>query len=175
MAHNHKSPQPTDRDRASGDARRYRTRGVDVEIRERRLGLEGSRAKDNQVELALDGKRIDVEMIDGKYHCQLANQFTAFDSLDQVIDTLLANEGRTWTLHGHVCDARCAAGKHHHHGTGGHAHHHAEGDQGHPHAAKPDHDHDHDNDHDHAHGASDDSALPSTRHAKPRGRQRGRR
>ena len=171
MAHTDKSPQQTGRDSASGDVRRYRTRGIDVEIREGRLGLAGSRAKDNQVELTLDGTRIDVEMIDGKYHCQLANQFTAFDSLDQVVDTLLANEGRTWTLHGHVCDARCAAGGHHHHGAEGHDHQ-AHGDHGHSHAAEHDHD---PGDHDHAHGARADSPPHPTAPAKRRGRQRGRR
>ena len=98
--------------------RKYRSRGVEVEVREAR----------NHVELTLDGKPIHVSIIDGKVHCQLANQFRAFDSIDDVVDTLLANEGRTWTLHGHVCDERC--------GPAGHHHGHADGD-GHEHA----HDH----------------------------------
>lgn len=96
--------------------RHYRRRGVDVEIRE---------AKDH-VELKLDGKPIPVRIIDGEVHCQLASMFSAFGSVDDVVDTLLANEGRTWTLHGHVCDERCQRGEHH-----------------------PDHSHDHGHGHDH--------------------------
>jgi hypothetical protein len=96
--------------------RHYRSRGVDVEIREAR----------NRVELKLDGKAIHVSIIDGMVHCQLANQFRAFDSIDDVVDTLLANEGRTWTLHGHVCDERCGESGHHHGHSFGH-------DQGHHH------------------------------------------
>jgi hypothetical protein len=92
--------------------RQYRSRGVEVEIRE---------AKD-QVELKLDGIPIHVSIIDGKVHSQLANQFRAFDSIDEVVDTLLSNEGKTWTLHGHVCDARCRAGGHHHDHSEGHSH-----------------------------------------------------
>jgi hypothetical protein len=98
--------------------RRYQSRGVEVEIREAK----------NHVELKLDGKPVHVSIVDGKVHSQLANQFRAFDSIDEVVDTLLANEGRTWTLHGHLCDARCAEGGHHHdpshgtHGHGGHDH-----------------------------------------------------
>lgn len=98
--------------------RRYRSRGVDVEIREAR----------NRIDLKLDGKPIRVSMIDGKVHCQLAHAFRTFASVDEVVDTLLANQGRTWTLHGHVCDERCGEGGHHHddphaHGPGpGHRH-----------------------------------------------------
>lgn len=103
--------------------RSYRSRGVNVEIRE---------AKD-RVELKLDGKPIHVSIIDGKVHSQLAHMFRAFDSVDDIVDTLLANEGRTWTLHGHLCDERCRKGEHHHeHGQNrghdhGHDHHHGEG------------------------------------------------
>lgn len=86
-----------------GETRRYRSRGVEVEISEAR----------DRVELKLDGKPIHVSIVDGEIHCQLANQFTAFGSIDEVVDTLLANEGRTWTLHGHVCDERCREGRHH--------------------------------------------------------------
>jgi hypothetical protein len=93
--------------------RRYRSRGVDVEIREAK----------NHVELKLDGKPVHVSIIDGKVHSQLANQFRAFDSIDEVVDTLLKNEGRTWTLHGHICDARCAEGGHHHDPSQGHGEH----------------------------------------------------
>jgi hypothetical protein len=121
------------RNTSEADVRRYRTRGVEVEIKQTNLGLRGARAADNHVELTLDGKPIDVEMVDGKYHSQLANQFTAFDSIDEVVDTLLANEGRTWTLHGHFCDERCGPGGHHH--GGGHApgHDHDHGEGGHDH------------------------------------------
>ena len=100
-------PKRTGRHTSEADVREYRTRGVEVRIRETSLGLHGARALDNRVELTLDGKPIHVSIVDGKVHCQLANQFTAFDSIDDVVDTLLANEGRTWTLHGHVCDERC--------------------------------------------------------------------
>lgn len=112
--------------------RRYRTRGVDVEIRETSLGLRAARAADNRVELTLDGKRIAVSMVDGKYHCQLANQFVEFATIDAVVETLLANEGRTWTLHGHFCDERCGRGGHHHGGAGdgGHDHDHGHGTGG---------------------------------------------
>jgi hypothetical protein len=111
MAHPHgRSPQPKKSGRAK--TRRFRSRGVDVEIRE----------APDRVELLLDGNPVDVEVIDGEFHSQLANQFTAFASIDDVVDTLLANEGRTWTLHGHVCDERCAHGKHHHDHADGHEH-----------------------------------------------------
>jgi len=86
----------------------YRSRGVDVETRETK----------KRVEVRLDGMPIDVEIVDGEYHSQFANQFTSFASLDEVVDTLLANEGRTWTLHGHFCDERCGPAGHHH----GHSH-----------------------------------------------------
>lgn len=100
--------------------RRFRSRGVDVEIREGR----------NRVELKLDGQPIRVAIIDGKVHCQLAGQFRTFESIDDVVDTLLANEGRTWTLHGHICDERCGeAGHHHHDHPAGHDH----GHEGHGH------------------------------------------
>ena len=132
-----KSPR---RSTAETGIRRYRMRGVDVAIKEDNLGLHGGRAADNKVQLTLDGKPIDVEMVDGKYHCQLANQFVAFDTIDEVVDTLLANEGRTWTLHGHFCDERCGPAGHHHGGGGGHApgdEHDAGGGHGHG----PDHGH----------------------------------
>jgi hypothetical protein len=97
--------------------RSYRSRGVDVEIRERK----------DHVEVTLDGVPIRVDIVDGEYHSQLANQFTAFASVDEVVDTLLANEGRTWTLRGHICDERCGPAGHHHEGP----HHHDHGDHGH--------------------------------------------
>jgi hypothetical protein len=101
--------------------RRYRSRGVDVEIREAR----------KRVELKLDGQPIEVSIIDGKVSCQLAGQFRMFESVDEVVDTLLANEGRTWTLHGHVCDERCSETGHHHDHAEGHNHGHVEGHQHH--------------------------------------------
>lgn len=107
-------------------ARSYRSRGVDVEIKESK----------SRVEVKLDGVPIDVSVLDGKFHSQLANQFTEFGSLDALVDTLLANEGRTWSLHGDVCNERCGPGGHHHdHGSGGgHDHgggHHDHGEGGH--------------------------------------------
>jgi hypothetical protein len=60
----------------------------------------------NFVELRFDGKAIDVSVVNGRFHSQLANQFTEFGSVDNIVELLLANEGRTWTLHGHVCDER---------------------------------------------------------------------
>lgn len=97
--------------------RKYRSRGVDVEISESK----------SRVELKLDGVPINVNIIDGKFHNQLANQFTEFGSLDALVETLLENEGRTWSLHGHVCDERCAAGGHHHDSGTGHQHDQGEG------------------------------------------------
>jgi hypothetical protein len=85
-------------------SRSYRSRGVDVEIVE----------SADKVELTLDGHPIDVELIDGEYFSNTAGMFTSFGSVDEIVDTLLANEGRTWTLHGHVCDERCGPGGHHH-------------------------------------------------------------
>lgn len=70
--------------------RRFRSHGVDVEIRE----------SAERSELTLDGHPVDVEVIDGEYHSQLANMFEAFASMEELVDTLLANEGRTWTLRG---------------------------------------------------------------------------
>jgi hypothetical protein len=107
--------------------RAFRQRGVDVELRE----------AGNRVELTLDGHPVAVTVDRGEFHSQLANQFMAFPSLDHLVDTLLANEGRTWTLHGHLCDERCRAGRHAHgpgQGAGGHAGHdhgsHAHGHDG---------------------------------------------
>jgi len=90
--------------------RRYRSRGVDVEIRETTVRPVGKDPHTGTVELTLDGVPIPVSAIDGQYHSQLANQFTAFGTIDDVVETLLDNEGRTWTLH---------SGGGHNHGTGG--------------------------------------------------------
>ena len=120
--HDHSSHAPAPQD---GTTRRFTSRGVIVEITE---------AKDRAA-LTLDGIPIEVEMVDGQYFSHLAHMFTGFGSMDALVDTLLASEGRTWSLHGHVCDERCAShGGHHDHGSHhGGAHHH---DGGH-------HDHDH--------------------------------
>lgn len=108
---------------APSATRRYRSRGVDVEIRESR----------GRVELSFDGVAIPVSFIDGRYHSDRANQFRAFESVDEIVETLLSNEGRTWTLHGHVCDERCAGGSHHDHGHdhGGAGHGHGGAGHGH--------------------------------------------
>jgi hypothetical protein len=93
---------------------RFRSRGVDVEIRQ----------DTDRVELALDGISIPVTIIDGQFHSQIANQFTAFDSLDDIVETLLANEGRTWTLHGNLrsgsTDPQGRGQPGHEHGEAGH-------------------------------------------------------
>lgn len=106
--------------------RRYRSRGVDVEVGEAKPAIamkhDGRTTETSVIELKLDGKPIHVSLIDGKYYSQLANQFTAFGSVDDIVDTLLTNEGRTWTLHGHLCDERCSDGDHHHENDHGHTH-----------------------------------------------------
>ena len=68
--------------------RSFRSQGVDVTIRE---------SKD-RVELELNGEPIEVAKIDDQYHSQLAHQFRPFDSMDELVDTLLRNEGRFWKL-----------------------------------------------------------------------------
>ena len=98
--------------------RRFKRLGVDVQIREAR----------DRVELTLDGNPIAVSLVDGQYHCQLAHPFTGFGSVEAVVDSLLASEGRLWTLHGHVCDERCDEIGHQH---------------GHEHGGPPGHEHDH--------------------------------
>ena len=94
--------------------RRFRSRGIDVEIRE----------APDRVELSLDGIPIEVELVDGAFHSPLANQFEGFSSVDEIVDLLLENEGRTWTLHGHICDDRCGPHGHHHDLDEGHTHDH---------------------------------------------------
>ena len=116
-------------------ARKYRSRGVDVEIRE---------AAD-RVELMLDGHPIKVDLLDGKYSSQTSNMFRTYDSVEEIVEELLANEGRTWTLHGGP-DCHC---DHDHEDEHEHEHHHD-----HDHLVDHDHDdgHDHDGGHDHAGG-----------------------
>ena len=113
MIHRHEESSQPERQpakRRRSVTRRYRSRGVDVEIRE----------SADRIELTLDGISVPVSIVDGQFHSQLANQFTAFETIDEIVETLLANEGRTWTLHGHVCDERC--GPHGHHDEPGHRH-----------------------------------------------------
>jgi hypothetical protein len=86
--------------------RSFRSRNVDVFIRE----------SDDRVEVTLDGQPIDVEKIDGEYHSQLANQFVGFKTLDELVDTLLHNEGRVWSLSG---DIGSPGGHRHGGGAGG--------------------------------------------------------
>jgi hypothetical protein len=122
MAQHHgESPQPKRRPvkRRRPVTRTYRSRGVDVEIRE----------SADRVDLTLDGIPVPVSIVDGEFHSQLANQFTAFETVEEIVETLLANEGRTWTLHGHVCDERCGPRGHHH--EPGHQHEHSHGEHGH--------------------------------------------
>jgi hypothetical protein len=90
----HESPLQT-------TTRRFRRRGVDVEIRESKRQLEATDlARPAAIELTLDGIPVAVSIVDDKYQSQLANQFTEFETIDDVVDALLATEGRTWTLHG---------------------------------------------------------------------------
>jgi hypothetical protein len=131
-------PHPSHQTPEEG-TRRFRSRGVDVEIRTVRR---------NAVELKLDGVPIEVEVVDGEFHSQRAHMFASFASIDALVDTLLSNEGRTWTLHGHVCDARCSTQGHHH--GGGESHH-------------PGHVHVHDS----------RSAAPRRRRPAKAGRERG--
>jgi hypothetical protein len=113
--------------------RRFLNRGVLVEISE--SPGDAARGASHRVALTLDGVPIDVTVEGGEYFAHEAHMFTGFGSMDVLVDHLLANEGRLWTLHGHVCDERCRGG-HHHHGDGsGHGHG--------PGPVTPDHPHDH--------------------------------
>lgn len=134
MAHSSRRPARRKRRRSQPakpeTVRGFQSRGVDVEIRE----------AGETVELSLDGHPIAVTKDGDEFHSQLANQFMAFPTIDDVVETLLRNEGRTWTLHGHLCDERCTARGHH--SDEGHAH----GGSEHDHAGHDHHEHD---DHDH--------------------------
>lgn len=70
--------------------RSFRSRGVDVTIRE----------EDDSVALELNGQPIEVAKIEGQYHSQTAHQFRTFDTIDEIVETLLRNEGRYWKLEG---------------------------------------------------------------------------
>ncbi len=86
------------------EPRRYTAHGIEVAIEE---GKEG-------ISLTLDGEPIEVTRIGDEYHSQLANQFTAFATIDELVEELLRNEGRYWVLQ------RGAAGPSHpHHHMGG--------------------------------------------------------
>jgi hypothetical protein len=120
--------------------RSFRSRGIDVQI---------SESKDH-VELTLDGVPIKVSVVDGKYHSQLANQFVGFSSIEDVVEMLLSHQGKTWTLHGHVCDESCGPDCHHHEG---HPHTHAPGEGGgHTHGGSGGHTHEGSGGHTHAPG-----------------------
>jgi hypothetical protein len=127
--HGHPAPTPP-----KSGTRRFLNRGVQVEITEAR----------GHVGLTLDGVPIEVAVVDGQFFSHLAHMFTGFGSMDALVDTLLANQGRTWSLHGHVCDASCPTdGTHHDHGSGhdhGGGHDHGDGhshEEGHDHGAAP--------------------------------------
>lgn len=68
--------------------RRFKSRGVDVAVTE----------AGDEVTLELNGHPIEVAKIEGRYHSQTAHQFTSFETLDELVDTLLRNEGRYWQL-----------------------------------------------------------------------------
>ena len=70
--------------------RSFKSQGVDVTIRE----------TDDKVELELNGHPISVTKIDERYHSQLAHMFRSFETVEEVVDTLLRNEGRYWKLEG---------------------------------------------------------------------------
>lgn len=95
------------------------SRGVDVRI---------AQGEGGSVDLRLDGMPVQVTYMDGEYHSQLANMFTGFPTIDDLVESLLQTQGRTWVLRGG------------HTGGGGHDHDHDHGGGGHDHG------------HDHGHG-----------------------
>jgi hypothetical protein len=86
--------------------RRYQSRGHDVVVRE----------GENVVELELDGIPVDVEYLDGAYHSQTAHSFRSFPTIDALVEELLRNEGRFWSLHGDVRQRTPHEGHEHHGG-----------------------------------------------------------
>ncbi len=68
--------------------RSFKRQGVDVTIRE-----EG-----DNVELELNGNPVPVSVSGDQYSSQFAHMFRTFDSVDEIVDTLIENEGKTWTL-----------------------------------------------------------------------------
>ena len=68
--------------------REFESRGVNVTVNE----------SGDDVTLELNGHPIEVAKIDGQYHSQTAHQFRSFATMEELIDTLLRNEGRYWQL-----------------------------------------------------------------------------
>lgn len=99
--------------------RSFKRKGVDVTIRE----------KGDRVELELNGHPVEVDVSEGQYSSQFAHMFRTFDSVEEIVDTLLENEGKTWTLEGggksmHRHGGHGGGGEPqggHGHGHGGHA------------------------------------------------------
>jgi len=89
--------------------RSFKSQGMDVTIRE-----QGGR-----VELEVNGQPIEVAKIDDQYHSQLAHQFKSFDTLDELVDTLLRNEGRYWKAERPAGPATGHGGHEGAHGGGG--------------------------------------------------------
>ncbi|MFJ4617188.1 hypothetical protein [Streptomyces sp. NPDC088812] len=88
------------------ESRHYVSRGVDVRI------VEG---EGGGVDLRLDGMPVHVTYTDGEYHSQLAGMFTGFPTVDDLVESLLRTQGKTWVLRGgHT------GGGHGGHGGGGH-------------------------------------------------------
>ena len=157
----HKPPHHDETPHQDTTTRRFLNRGVRVEI---------SEAPD-AVALRLDGVPIEVSVDRGEYFAHVAHMFTGFGSVDALVDHLLANEGRTWTLHGHVCDERCGGGHHHDHGSGhGHDHSHHDHAPG-PVTPAPSHEHEGS---DHQHG-KDRGHQPAERRARKPPRRGGAR
>ncbi|GLV95163.1 MULTISPECIES: hypothetical protein [Streptomyces] len=117
---------PSNSDAGRPESRRYMSRGVDVQIGE---------AESGGVNLRLDGMPVDVIFLDGEYHSQLANMFTGFPTIDDLVDSLLETQGKTWVLRGLARTGACHGGGGHGHG-GGHDH----GGGGHDHGGDG-HDH----------------------------------
>jgi hypothetical protein len=153
-----KPHQPDETPPLEATKRRFLNRGVQVEVSE----------APNKVALTLDGVPIDVSVDRGEYFAHVAHMFTAFGSIDALVDHLLENEGRTWTLHGHVCDENCRGGHHHDHGAGqGNDHSHHDHDHA-PVTPVPPHEH---GDADHQHG--DNRGRQPARRAARKPRRRG--
>jgi hypothetical protein len=92
--------------------RSFKRQGVDVTIRE----------DGENVELELNGHPVPVAVTKGQYTSQFAHMFRRFDSVEEIVDTLLSNEGKTWTLKegGTPMDPHGGHGGHGGHGHGGH-------------------------------------------------------
>ncbi len=70
--------------------RHYVSHGVEVDIEESAKGIS----------LTLNGQPIDVSLLAGQYHSQIANQFMGFSSVEELVEEMLRNEGRYWSLQG---------------------------------------------------------------------------